>query len=337
MIRSRLSLSIALAGACATPSPTPSGGNEPGKADGVCTATCADSTIAANSQDVVVHGGFLYYVDGLQIVRRPLAGGTPTALVDTLGLPNDSFPLALAVDDATIYYVGIGSIWSAPVTGGTPTRLFQGESDFEMVAIATDDDHVYWGANGALVRMAKIDGTIDTAAVVHDDITDIAVDADDVYFTAPHIDATVWRYRKATGALDYVPGQAGWRNPQRLALTDSDVYVAAIVATSSPDLVDLLRVSRATSEVEELARLAGTAGPVLVDESNLYWTVAFPATSESAGAILWRPLGGSVDTEIDIGRVRHLASDASFLYWTGFSPPSGSLETGALSKCGCGM
>jgi hypothetical protein len=302
---------------------------------GTC-ATCSRPQLSLETDDVVVRDGFLYYTHATEIVRQPLAGGSPMTVVDTSAvLAAGGSPVELAVDDTNVYWVGINNIWTAPLAGGAPTKLFESSADSFIAVIRLDDDYVYWGGNGGLVRYAKNRGAIETLVANTDLITDIAVDSSDVYWAAPHT-GTIGRYHKATGAVDGIAPSPASSHPQYVALAASDVYWTTI---DGPSTV-LARASRATGKIEQLGSALGFPGPVVVDDANLYWVTAGYVGSydPSRDAIRWRALGANADQVVHVGNVQHLASDASSLYWVGYPPGTNPQHVlGVLSKCGCGM
>jgi hypothetical protein len=112
--------------------------------------------------DLAFDGATFYWHDGRDgmpdnITKVPLAGGTPTILVNNAGNRGDYTDF---VADATTLYWGAAladqsaAVKSLPVGGGTPT-VFEAPLPFYTDALGLDDTNVYIAAGGFLWKKAK--------------------------------------------------------------------------------------------------------------------------------------------------------------------------------------
>jgi hypothetical protein len=92
-----------------------------------------------------------YWVDVTDIMKGPLAGGTPTKLASAGFSVANMEPAAMAVDGGYLYFVSSDGLCKIPVTGGTVTTL---SSDAVSGVLAIDDTSVYyWTAGGGPAKL----------------------------------------------------------------------------------------------------------------------------------------------------------------------------------------
>jgi hypothetical protein len=98
--------------------------------------------------DIAVDATSIYWSDSAQraVMTVPLAGGAPTMLVSW----SSSFVGAIAVDDTSVYWTAYmdGTVMKAPLGGGAPTTLVAGQASPAYIAV--DDTSVYWSNAGTL-------------------------------------------------------------------------------------------------------------------------------------------------------------------------------------------
>ena len=113
-------------------------------------------------------------------VRTPLQQGGPTVESNAIALYGDSVYVAAGP-------LGVSGVVSLPKTGGMPTVLVQHRA--HPGAVAVDGTGIYWSEypylsqNGGIFR-AALDGSGVTQLAPDQDATGIAIDADDVYWSA---------------------------------------------------------------------------------------------------------------------------------------------------------
>ena len=238
--------------------------------------------MAATATDVIVlTGSGTGAVFGL--VRVPLNGGAPTALVQ-----NSDDISSVAVDEANVYY-GVnggtsssgGGIYRVPLTGGAPVMLAAGVTlvpDF----LAVDDTDVYWGSvqpgdtpvAGTLIgKVAKTGGSpvAFASGAPGAFLRALAVDQDAVYWiqSGP---VGVMREPKAGGAPVVLATPSYTRAP--LVLDDSRVYWV------DDDGYTIMTTPKDGGAASALAYETSSSGSppfimdVAADSSGVYWTTS---------------------------------------------------------------
>jgi Domain of unknown function (DUF5050) len=117
----------------------------------------AVSNLATNQSTVLsvqIRNGMLYWADddAGAVFRVPVAGGTPTPLINGQSIH------AIAVDDSHVYWSDdIGNkIVRMPVAGGATVVVASNQATPSEIAI--DDKNIYWvnsTSNGAVLKLAK--------------------------------------------------------------------------------------------------------------------------------------------------------------------------------------
>jgi hypothetical protein len=227
----------------------------------------------------------------------PKAGGAITVLAS-----NQQYLEAVAVSGNQVYWALYASsadssppaIFTAPVTGGAATTLAWRQSAYNLVA---DANNLYWANSDAIPtvnKMAHSGGPITTLATAHSPLATIHVDAVDTNYV-------YW--------LSLVP---------------------AYVANTTDDMLSIMKVPIAGGDAVTLATLpvlADTApdGPIVVDASNVYWTIAtrvYPAgggATDCSGAVWKVSLDGGTPVALAQGQFcpagGQIAVDATNVYW----------------------
>jgi hypothetical protein len=112
-------------------------------------------------------------------VMKVSLGGGP---VTTLALMQ-TCPLSVAVDATNVYWYTQGAISKVPVGGGDTVTLVSGSAG----AFAVDGTSVYWAGAGGSIKKVPIDGGATVTLTIvptGDQVSDIAVDAANVYWTS---------------------------------------------------------------------------------------------------------------------------------------------------------
>jgi hypothetical protein len=118
-----------------------------------CTSGLRPETVLASGQagpsSLASDGAFLYWTNrsGGQVMRMPLAGGTPEQRAS-----GQNQPQGIALSATHVYWANRGgqSVMKAPLAGGEPTSVATGQSEPEDVAIAGGS--VFWSNGSATMR-----------------------------------------------------------------------------------------------------------------------------------------------------------------------------------------
>lgn len=149
----------------------------------------APTTIATSQDDplyVAVTPHAAYWIDadiydgpdGGCLMTAPLEGGSPAALSPWQNLAGR----AVAVDTKSVYWAQAGSIYSRPLDGGSTVTLASG---VDLVDMAVDGSHVYWGdrAANAIMKVSVAGGAPTEVAKSFQLPMYLTLDATTVYWT----------------------------------------------------------------------------------------------------------------------------------------------------------
>ncbi len=140
LARAALAAALLLATACTTSGPRPE--------TVLATGQAGPSALATD-------GTHLYWTNtaGGELMRLPLAGGTPERLVS-----GQSQPRKLALGPTHVYWAnrGSSSIMKAPLAGGEATVVAADQADLEDVAVA--GDILFWADGSSLLMKAPLAG-----------------------------------------------------------------------------------------------------------------------------------------------------------------------------------
>jgi len=148
--------------------------------------TVAATSSAANQLEL--DATHVYWIDGqYQIMRAPLAGGTPTPLGTVTGASE------LAITSSRIFVTRFWEhdVWTLPLAGGAPTVFAMNE--LNPTSIVADETSVYWYINGGWIRFAPVSGG--TPATISDanQPAHIALDDTSAYFADWLRPGKIWR------------------------------------------------------------------------------------------------------------------------------------------------
>jgi hypothetical protein len=134
---------------------------------------------------LAVSGGQLYFIDipafGPTIQRVSIGGGAPTTVVTGLTDVSPEGWRRLVIVGNTLYWAEPGSIRSAPLGGGTATTRVSGLSG-TIRSMVSDGTYLYVNDGGSLRRIDLSTFSVTTIAE-NDDVGDIALDTEAVYWT----------------------------------------------------------------------------------------------------------------------------------------------------------
>jgi hypothetical protein len=276
---------------------------------------------------------------GGDVMSAPLCGGTPVTIAPPvmLGPTTEANPSALVANASSVFWIvtnGNGYILSAPIGGGSTSTL--ATDQYAPFALAIDASNVYWledgsidGGSGAVVKVSLTGGTPTTLARPEFP-SDIAVDTDNVYFSANN---GVFSVPIAGGATTTIAGLTD--GADGIAVDAANVYWTIYNQRSSS------LIMKAPKSGGAAVTLVGTGvtnpGRIVSDGTYLYWTDAGPCgprcmnvTGEGMGKIGRVPVGGGpvVTLATEQAGPLGLFVDATSVYWT----TQGSFGDGSIVK-----
>jgi PKD repeat protein len=116
------------------------------------------STGSGLGVDLVVGGGYVYWIEGYEnLYRAPSSGGTAERLASDL-----AWGIRLEVDEEYVYIIesGANQVTRMPVTGGERTALGPVGCPAESCAMTQDSAHLYLANSWGLSRITKEDGSM---------------------------------------------------------------------------------------------------------------------------------------------------------------------------------
>jgi hypothetical protein len=276
---------------------------------------------------------FLYWLnyDRRTLNRVPKTGGIAQVLAATR-----SDPRHLQLDERYAYWAEnlpelragerIGGVMRVATTGGEPTELARVDGD--LTGVALDEHDVYFSTWSAVMRVSKQGGTPTKLAAAQWAFAVVA-DAQAVYF-ADYRAGTIGRIAKTDGTVSQVADQQP--GPSSLAATETDLYWITYDRR-------LMRVSKAGGAPSIVLDGVGaydtcTHG-IGVDASALYVTACCDVGTY-AGQIIRVPRGNGASMVLtkDIDKPCNPVTDASSVYWstTTSATTHSLLPGGALLK-----
>ncbi len=287
---------------------------------GPCTTTgrCLVRLAAGQSDThrITVDSTSLYWdTSDTMVMRMPLAGGVPTALVyGGLG----------AVDAVNLYYTVGGDVKSMPLAGGLATTLAVDLAGPAQILVDSDDAYVLVGSAGVL-RIPFDGGPTSTVSYPASYAAfRMALDATNLYVTAYDALDNV----SGNDRIIQIPLDGG--TPTTLASTPRqqgdgpyEIYDIAVGATNvywlDPGVVRSVPIGGGAVT----AVATGLAGPMrlAVDDQAVYWTDAADGTVNKA------PLDGGPRTVL--ARCQQwptsIAVDGTSVYWTNETTAAGTV------------
>lgn len=138
-----------------------------------------------NAGSYVIDRTDVYWVDGRDILTCPIGGCSSGGMLVARGVLTDTgVGPQIAVDAVALYWHDLeGDIVRCPKVGCTTPTIVAQLPGITVSAIASDGAHVYWVAQGSIVR-APVDGGSAPTVVFSGGVSRIALDTDAIYFTA---------------------------------------------------------------------------------------------------------------------------------------------------------
>lgn len=261
--------------------------------------------------------------------------GTPPGCVQpgatvfkSLGLANHARERTALALDRTDIYVGIDNgIWSIPKSGGLPNQIWTGGAE-TVVQLALDESHVYFSTGGAVRRVMRGGGAVETLAMDLDQVSELAVDQSSVYW-AEQSASPAWRGRvakvaKGGGSLRVLAESV---RAVGVAVDGPDLYY--LVSDAGPAAHGIFRTSLEGGPATKVYA-SGIAGRRLLANGTHLFALLYNAVvrvdKQSGAAVTFagRSVGGN-----------SLALDDGHVYWTVLGYDGGRpdpLEGGRLLK-----
>jgi hypothetical protein len=235
-------------------------------------------------------------------------------------------PYAIAIDTTFVYWIEQdGSVMRVAKTGGgAPSSVGSGCT---FVAIAVDGTNVYCGGTAQTVLAIPLGGGVPTALASAQPVSDLAVDAQRVYWT------TYYGLRPAGnndvsnvsgvgldgGAL--VNFATMQRVPSSLAVDDTSLYWLTLIDPRTPAGTMVMRASLDGGAPVPVAMSSGVSDSIqapnksiAVDATSVYWS---EFVNGAGGALRKAPLGGGPVMTLAQGEMLSgaIAVDQTNVYW----------------------
>lgn len=288
---------------------------------------CAPGTVtrAPGVRDFAVAGGFLYFGDDSGAVSRlPIEGGTVTTLTRVAGTQ----VRWVAADDARVYFATAAAdaltadIASVPKDGGAPVTI--ASAVMMPTQFASDAQFIYWVfggtlagedilSDGAVRRVAKAGGAVQTLAGGLSFPLSIAVAGGNVYFSESGIaagnnSAGLRRMAAAGGAVEHLFDGFPVRS---IAVDDANAYF--VVSRVGTGLVDIERVPAAGGSATPMVTGLDSADGLALAGGSLYFTAA---TAELPSIEAINIASGAQRTVKDVDTaIARLAFDNCMIYF----------------------
>jgi hypothetical protein len=305
---------------------------------------------AANLEGFAVDDSYVYWSlssapNRAAIARCSVDGCAQPELIADAGTYKSRGPV-LAVSGGIVYYAvptlfdaaadgGVGtpgSIWRVMSDGGAPTKLLTG--DVFATQLVVDQGTIFWSNYGVTcgVMSCPVSGCTtpkllssrpsceDTA---ENEITGVAVDATDVFFTlhggpavdgGAGVDGAVLRCpRTGCPGAPFTVALTQGAIPFTVAVDATHVYWATATSKTSAKPGEVLSADKSGSSVTTLASMQETPYLLTVDDSRVFWT------DQSRGVVLGVPKGGPGGAPTTLASVQAnpswIANDAKRVFW----------------------
>ncbi len=251
--------------------------------------------------------------------------------------------VALTADPAHLYWSdNDGQVLRVARAGGEPEIL--ATDQVLPMAIAVDDENVYWVDKGIDVFWHMQDGAVRKVSKRGGEVVDlarvgvvhpaIAVSKGEVFWVGSEPGKTTWEL-----TMRKVPVSGG--EPQVVSVSsDSGAYAPALgkggifaerFAVDETSIYwiggSAFRASRATGKAESLPDASGCPDDISIDETNIY------VSDHSANRMTVIPKSGD-ETRRLAGIATHFTLDAKNVYWADYRGGSTGAEITQIDKSG---
>jgi len=253
------------------------------------------------------------------IKRISLKDGSTSILVKG----GESIPDAtLALDDKYLYWSDGGNILRVPKTGGTSEKIISKAS--RPTELVMDDENIYWliwGGEGSppqpLMVAPKKGGAAKPLTPNYQGVSGIGIDENFVYWMTGN---GLKEIRKIGGEVIAISSQSSPSPSLGLRMDDDSFYFCQMASNGHSSL---MRLSRKTGELAQLAPSINHTMEFVLDEANVYYFDEVRGQGSFGPVALMKVAkNGGQPVEIDRGEggwIKYLAVDAKQIYFTDIS------------------
>jgi hypothetical protein len=296
------------------------------------TASWTKARVLSDKEDhpskIVTDGEAVYYVTGGTVASQQegtnnikkisLADGSVSVFVSGGQIIPDT---TLAIDDKYVYWSDGGSILRVPKTGGTSEKIIPSAPKPDEIVM--DDENIYWliwGGEGSppepLMSAPKKGGEAKPITPKYLGASGIAIDENFVYWMTGD---GLKEIRKIGGE---VIGISHDRSGMPLGLLmDADNFYFCQMASNGQS--SLMRLSRKTGELTQLAPSINHTMEFVLDDTNVYYFDNVRGQGSFGPVALMKiSRNGGTPVEMDRGTagwISHLAVDSKQVYFTDIS------------------
>jgi hypothetical protein len=297
------------------------------------TPSWAKAKVLSDNEDhpskVISDGSYVFYVTGgtvaslnegtNNIKRISLDDGSVSILVKGGKLIPDE---TLAADEKFLYWSDGGNIMRVPKTGGESEKLVPGAPKPDEMVM--DDENIYWliwGGEGSppqpLMVAAKKGGPPKELTPRYLGTSGIAIDRDSVYWMTGD---GIKKISKTGGSVTDVYHNSS-KSPSLGLRMDADNFYFCQMNSSGQSA--LMKLSKRTGEVSQLAPSINHTMDFAIDDANVYYFAFVPNTgSFGPDALRKVPKAGGESVALDQGDsawIRSLSVDTKQIYFGNIS------------------
>jgi len=226
----------------------------------------------------------------------------------------------LAIDDKYVYWSDGGSILRVPKAGGASEKIIPKAP--KPAEIVMDEENIYWliwGGEGSppqpLMVAPKKGGEAKPLTPKYLGASGIGIDENFVYWITGD---GIKEIRKIGGEVIAISHDSSPSPSIGLRMDDDNFYFCQAHGGKSA----LMRLSRKTGELSQLAPSINHTMEFVIDETNVYYFAEAAGPGSSAVVLMKISKNGGTPVEIDRGNagwIKHLAVDAKQIYFTDIS------------------
>jgi hypothetical protein len=312
---------------------------------GECLVTIEEGSSKTPFQGLVVDATNAYFVNGGNLVKMPLGGGSMVTLATDIGVLGQ-----MAVDSTNLYWTTqdsptgaspsggppIGTVNKVPIAGGPPVVLASGQDD--SFGIAVDATTVYWTnqsretiqstAAGSVMEIPINATASDSPTVLAANVAGpafIAVDANGIYWNAQIVYNATTPCENCIVSMPLAGGTPtsfcnGVIGISAMVIDSQNLYVASQSTTVTESQVTQIPLPSSPSSNRSVALGQDSRiNALAVSGTSVYWTTI--GDLRTIGSIAKVPIGGGTASQltrpVQTFEPAGLAVNANAIYWTG--------------------